>query len=197
MLTPPTYYKVSPQNIFDFYKMISDNVDIHIMVQDAPPLVGVSIGLELMEKMANEIENVKYLKLELPKPGPEVSIYTERMGDICPIIWGMAAVYYVEAYKRGAIGVIAGVEFPKEMYELCNCLEEGNESKAREIYDKYFQYYAFNIISGGHHSQAVSKKVLYWKNIINSDKVREPRQPLDEILEEELKMLVKPLGVEV
>ncbi|RKL62595.1 dihydrodipicolinate synthase family protein [Thermoanaerobacteraceae bacterium SP2] len=196
MIPPPFYYKASRKNIFDFYKMISDAVDIPIMVQDAPPIVGVEIGLDMTVKMVNEIKNVKYLKIELSKPGPEVSIYTKILKDKCPLIWGYAGAHYIEAYKRGCIGVIGTPEVPKVMYDVHNYLEAGDEKKAREIYDKYFQFFMYNI-ANGFHSQAVSKKVLYWKGVIKSDKVREPAQPLDELHEEELKVILRNAGEKI
>jgi len=193
MIPPPFYYKPSLKNIYDFYKMISDAVDIPIMVQDAPPLVGISIGLDMTKKLVDEIKNVKYLKIELSKPGPDISVYMETLQGKCPLIWGYAGAHYVEAYIRGCIGVIGTPEVPKVMYNVHNYLAAGNLEKARELHNKYFQFFMYNICNG-FHSQAVSKKVLYWKGVIKSDKVREPAQPLDEIHEEELKSILRNAG---
>jgi dihydrodipicolinate synthase/N-acetylneuraminate lyase len=91
MITPPFLYTPNLKNIFEYFKAISDAVDVDLMVQDAAALVGLSIGVETMKKMVLEIKNIKYLKLELCKPGPEVSVYTDIFKDRCPLIWGYAA----------------------------------------------------------------------------------------------------------
>jgi len=42
-----------------------------------------------------------------------------------------------------------------------------------------------------------AKKVLYWKGVIKSDKLRDPSQPLDKIHESELKELLKAAGEKI
>jgi dihydrodipicolinate synthase/N-acetylneuraminate lyase len=176
--------------------MLSESVELDIVVHEVPNFIGVAIGLDMMEKMVNEIKNLKYLKLELPKPGPDISIYTQRFGKKFPLIWGMAGMFTIEAYKRGAIGIIGSPETTKVIYDIHNYLEDGSESNARGLLNKWFQFFAFTMTTGNH-AQATAKKVLYWKSIIKSDKLREPCQPLDKIHEEELKQILHDAGEDI
>src|SRR3954462_15164749 len=66
MVMPPYHgatFRVSERAIFDFYRTVSDAIDIPIMIQDAP-VAGTPLSVDLLARMARESPNVSYFKIE-------------------------------------------------------------------------------------------------------------------------------------
>ncbi len=68
MLMPPYHgatFRVPEPQIYDFYARVSDAIDIPIMIQDAPAS-GTVLSAPFLARMAREIEQVAYFKIETP-----------------------------------------------------------------------------------------------------------------------------------
>jgi dihydrodipicolinate synthase/N-acetylneuraminate lyase len=61
LLTAPPYIRPSEDEIFEFYKEVSDRIAFPICVYNWPPGTGIDMSLELLERLA-EIENVVAIK---------------------------------------------------------------------------------------------------------------------------------------
>ncbi len=83
MMMPP-YHGVglvpAEAGIFEHFAAVSDAISIPIMVQDAP-LSGVSLPVPLLVRMAKEIENVSYFKMETPFAADKLAALIEAGGD--------------------------------------------------------------------------------------------------------------------
>ncbi|MGH9768307.1 MAG: dihydrodipicolinate synthase family protein, partial [Blastocatellia bacterium] len=66
MVLPPYYIKPTAEDLFGYYKAVSDAVSIPVMIQDAPMLTGVNIGAAQMARMARDCSDVRYTKVEAP-----------------------------------------------------------------------------------------------------------------------------------
>jgi dihydrodipicolinate synthase/N-acetylneuraminate lyase len=69
MVMPPYHgatFRVSEGQIESFYQRLSDAISIPIMIQDAP-VAGTPLSVPLLARMATNIANVKYFKLEMPQ----------------------------------------------------------------------------------------------------------------------------------
>src|SRR3954465_15708840 len=68
MVMPPYHgatIRVGEKGIYEFFRAVSDAVDIPIMIQDAP-VAGTPLSVPLLARMASEIENISYFKIEVP-----------------------------------------------------------------------------------------------------------------------------------
>ncbi|RFO94755.1 dihydrodipicolinate synthase family protein, partial [Rhodoferax lacus] len=66
MVMPPYHgatIRVSEEKIYEFYARLSDAIHIPIMIQDAP-VSGTPLSAAFLARMAKEIENVCYFKIE-------------------------------------------------------------------------------------------------------------------------------------
>jgi dihydrodipicolinate synthase/N-acetylneuraminate lyase len=66
MIMPPYHgatIRVPEPNIVEFFQKVSDAIDIPIMIQDAP-VSGTTLSASLLAKMATDIANVSYFKIE-------------------------------------------------------------------------------------------------------------------------------------
>src|SRR5450755_3001278 len=67
MLMPPYHgatIRVPEPGIQDFFRTVSDAITVPIMVQDAP-VSGTALPAAFLARMAREIENVAYFKIEV------------------------------------------------------------------------------------------------------------------------------------
>ena len=82
MLMPPYHgalMRGTEAQIFDQFSRAAD-VGLPIMVQDAP-LSGISLSVPFLTRMAKEIENVSYLKIETPQTADKLRAVIAAAGD--------------------------------------------------------------------------------------------------------------------
>lgn len=83
MMMPP-YHGVGlvpgEAGIYEHFQAVSDAIDIPIMVQDAP-LSGCQLSVPLLVRMARELENVSYFKMEMPFAADKLAALIEAGGD--------------------------------------------------------------------------------------------------------------------
>src|SRR6201996_3044810 len=69
MIMPPYHgatVRVGEAGIYDFYRKVSDAISIPIMIQDAP-VAGTAMSAAFLARMARELKNVSYFKIEMPQ----------------------------------------------------------------------------------------------------------------------------------
>jgi 4-hydroxy-tetrahydrodipicolinate synthase len=67
MIMPPFFgatLRVSEAGIYEFFRRVSDAINIPIMIQDAP-MAGTTMSAAFLARMAQEIANVSYFKIEV------------------------------------------------------------------------------------------------------------------------------------
>ncbi|MBV7393791.1 dihydrodipicolinate synthase family protein [Mameliella sediminis] len=83
MMMPP-YHGVglvpSEAGIYEQFRAVSDAISIPIMVQDAP-LSGCQMSVPLLARMARELENVSYFKMEMPFAADKLAALIEAGGE--------------------------------------------------------------------------------------------------------------------
>lgn len=83
MMMPP-YHGVglvpAEAGIFEHFQAVSDAIDIPIMVQDAP-LSGCQLSVPLLVRMAKELEQVRYFKMEMPFAADKIATLIDQGGS--------------------------------------------------------------------------------------------------------------------
>ena len=83
MMMPP-YHGVglvpSEAGIYEHFQAVSDAIDIPIMVQDAP-LSGCQLSVPLLARMAKELGQVRYFKMEMPFAADKLTALIAAGGD--------------------------------------------------------------------------------------------------------------------
>lgn len=83
MMMPP-YHGVGlvpvEAGIYEHFRAVSDAIAIPIMVQDAP-LSGCQLPVPLLVRMARELENVRYFKMEMPFAADKLAALIEAGGE--------------------------------------------------------------------------------------------------------------------
>src|SRR5215472_7487393 len=67
MVMPPYHgatFRVPEPGIFEFFRVVSNAVRIPVMIQDAP-VAGTPLSVDLLARMARELANIRYFKVEV------------------------------------------------------------------------------------------------------------------------------------
>jgi 4-hydroxy-tetrahydrodipicolinate synthase len=192
MLLPPFFMKPDAQGLYDFYKKISDSVDIPIMIQDAPAATGVPISAAQMAKWAEEIENVKYAKIEDVAPMIKISETIRLTKGKFTILTGSGGRWLLQALTRGARGCLPGDSLPELWVELFNRFEGGDTRGARGVYYRLLPYIDF---SNEPRFTMIEKEILRLRGVIATSRVRDWSLPMDDLYDQELRVVLRSLGI--
>ena len=111
MVMPPYHgatIRVPEPGIFDFFRVVSDALEIPIMVQDAP-VSGTALSAPFLVRMAKEIPNVSYFKIEVPQATAKLRQIIELGGDAIEGPWdGEEGITLFPDLEAGATGSMTG-----------------------------------------------------------------------------------------
>lgn len=187
MILPPYFLKPSAEDLFGYYKAISDAVSIPIMIQDAPLLTGVNIGAAQMARMAKECANVKLTKIEAPPTPMKVAEVKQTCGDSLVIFGGLNGHFFLEELQRGARGTMPGSDMMPMFVRVWNLYEAGQLKEARALFNRYLPLIRFELQPGL--GVSAMKHNLKAQGIIRHTTVRPPTRSLDDIAVEELQQI--------
>lgn len=133
-VSPPYYYTPSPDDVFHHFEVISDSVDVGIVVYNtwwtAPDL-----GLEGLERLAT-LRNLIGVKWSAPSASEYQQGY-DRFAHRLAIIDN--AVHHVYAHMQGAVGWISHVAnfWPQHDWKVLELMEAGEYGKAQGMINEF------------------------------------------------------------
>lgn len=187
MVLPPYYLKPTAEDLFGYYKAISDSVSIPVMIQDAPMLTGVNIGAPQMARMARECANVRYTKVEAPPTAMKVSEVKQAAGDDLVIFGGLNGHFFIEELQRGARGTMPGSDMTPMFVKVWNDYEAGRIKEARAEFNRWLPLIRFELQPGL--GVSAMKHNLKAAGVIKHTTVRPPTRSLDPAGIEELQQI--------
>jgi 4-hydroxy-tetrahydrodipicolinate synthase len=102
MVLPPYYYTPTDDEIWNYYKAVSEAVSVPIMLYNNPVTSNVDMSAELVARLTRDFENVRYIK--------ESSQDIARVRDVVEATDGVMNVYAgerpVDSYLLGAVGYV-------------------------------------------------------------------------------------------
>ncbi|MFS0646082.1 dihydrodipicolinate synthase family protein [Siminovitchia sp. 179-K 8D1 HS] len=189
MITPVHYFKPNDDAHFEFYKTISDNVDLPIIIYNVVPTA--IITPECMKKLA-AIENVIGIK----QSGGDIHALNRMILELPKdqIIYSAVDALLYPTYALGAEGAIAAIltVLPELCVEQWEAYEQGNFEKAKEIHYKMLPTW---LAMDKHNMPARTKEVLRQRGF-NVGKPRSPFHPLCEEDIQEITRALKHAGIE-
>lgn len=191
MILPPYFLKPSAEDLFGYYKAISDAVSIPIMIQDAPLLTGVNIGAAQMARMAKECVNVCYTKVEAPPTTMKVTEVKQACGDTLVIFGGLNGHFFLEELQRGARGTMPGSDMMPMFVRVWNLYEAGRVKEARAEFNRHLPLIRFELQPGL--GVSAMKHNLQTQGIIKHTTVRPPTRSLDPLGVVELQVIMQEL----
>jgi len=131
MIIPPYYYTPTEDEIFAYYRAISEKVSLPIMLYNNPYTSNVDMSAKLVARLTKSFEQIRYIK--------EASQEMARVYDIVELTDGVMNVFagqrVVESYLYGAVGYVNpyGNYIPKASTLICDYCAAGRWEDAKKI----------------------------------------------------------------
>ena len=140
MVMPPYHgatFRVSETQIHEFYARLSDAVGIPIMIQDAPAS-GTVLTAAFLARMAREIEQVSYFKIETAGAAAKLRELIRLGGDAVEGPWdGEEAITLMPDLDAGATGSMTGGGYPDGIRPIIEAHRAGDRDKAFALYQQW------------------------------------------------------------
>ncbi|TCG08067.1 dihydrodipicolinate synthase family protein [Paraburkholderia steynii] len=140
MVMPPYHgatFRVPETQIYEFYARLSDGIDIPIMIQDAPAS-GTVLSAAFLARMARELEQVSYFKIETPGAAAKLRELIRLGGDAVEGPWdGEEAITLFADLNAGATGSMTGGGYPDGIRPILEAFREGKRDDAFAHYQRW------------------------------------------------------------
>jgi dihydrodipicolinate synthase/N-acetylneuraminate lyase len=140
MVMPPYHgatFRVPEEQIYAFYAGVSQAIDIPIMIQDAPAS-GTVLSATFLARMAHEIEQVSYFKIETAGAASKLRELIRLGGDAVEGPWdGEEAITLMPDLDAGATGAMTGGAFPDGIRQIVDAYSAGKREEAVAAYQRW------------------------------------------------------------
>ncbi|MEY4882739.1 MAG: hypothetical protein RIS34_593 [Pseudomonadota bacterium] len=178
MVMPPYHgatIRVSEDRIYEFYAALSDAIDIPIMIQDAP-VSGTPLSAEFLARMAREIRNVCYFKIETTGAASKLRELIRLGADAIEGPWdGEEAITLLPDLDAGATGAMTGGAYPDGIRQIMDAYAAGRREEALRAYGRWLPLINFENRQGG---ILTAKALMKEGGIIACEAARHPFPPM-------------------
>ena len=178
MVMPPYHgatIRVGEPGIYEFYRAVSDAIDIPIMIQDAP-VAGTPLSAAFLARMAREIANVSYFKIEVPFAANKLRELITLGGEAIVGPWdGEEAITLMADLEAGATGAMTGGGYPDGIRQILDPWRKGDKAAATDAYARWLPLINYENRQCG---LLAAKALMKEGGIIRSDAGRHPLAPL-------------------
>jgi dihydrodipicolinate synthase/N-acetylneuraminate lyase len=140
MVMPPYHgatIRVPENQTVEFFSRLSDALDIPIMIQDAP-VSGTTLSAALLARMANEIKQVSYFKIETPGAASKLRELIRLGGAAVEGPWdGEEAITLMPDLEAGATGAMTGGAYPDGIRKIVDAFAVGKREEAADLYQQW------------------------------------------------------------
>ena len=140
MVMPPYHgatIRVPEARIVEFYQRLSEAISIPIMIQDAP-VAGTVLPAALLARMAREIEQVKYFKIETAGAASKLREMIALGGEAIEGPWdGEEAITLLADLDAGATGSMTGGGYPDGIRTIIDPYLAGRREEAVAAYARW------------------------------------------------------------
>jgi dihydrodipicolinate synthase/N-acetylneuraminate lyase len=178
MLMPPYHgatLRADETGIVEHYARVAAAAPIPIMVQDAP-LAGVTLPVPLLARLAREVPQVRYFKIEVPGAAAKLRALIAALGkDIAGPFDGEESITLMPDLDAGATGTMPSALLPDLIKPVLTHHRAGRRADAATAYARILPLINFENRQCG---LRATKAVMAEGGVIKSEAVRHPLEPL-------------------
>jgi 4-hydroxy-tetrahydrodipicolinate synthase/2-keto-3-deoxy-L-arabinonate dehydratase len=178
MVMPPYHgatFRVPEPQIFEFFRTLNDAIDIPIMIQDAPAS-GTVLSVPFLARLANELANVRYFKVEVPQATAKIRELIRIGGAAIEGPWdGEEAITMFPDLEAGATGCMSGGGYPDGLRPIFDDFIAGRRDAAFAGYQRWLPLINYENRQCG---LLAAKALMKEGRIIASETPRHPLPPL-------------------
>ena len=182
MIMPPYHgatLRVAEAQIYDFFRIVSEAVSIPIIVQDAP-MAGTSMTPAFLVRMARELANVTYFKIEVPQAAAKLREMLRLGADVIEGPWdGEEGITLFPDLEAGATGAMTGAGYPDGIRTIVDPYLSGRREEAAEAYARWLPLINYENRQCG---LQAAKILMEEGGVIRSGAVRHPLVPLNPVI---------------
>lgn len=187
MILTPKPFVDDPDAMARFFRTAHEGSGIAIMLQNAPPPMGIGLPLEKVADLARAIDGIVYVKEEAPPSGQRITRLSELAGDSLSAVFGGAgARYVIDELARGAEGTMPACEITEIHVDMFARYRAGDEQGARDLFERTLPLLSMQAIF----RWRLTKAVLQKRGLIDSSYTRAPGPELDRYDRAELDALL-------
>lgn len=178
MVMPPYHgatIRVPEAQIYEYFARLSDAIDIPIMVQDAP-VSGTALSVPFLARMAQEIRQVAYFKIETPGAASKLRELIRVGGATIEGPWdGEEAITLMPDLDAGATGAMTGGAYPDGIRTIVDAYAAGRREEAVAHYEKWLPLINYENRQGG---ILTAKALMKEGGVIACEAGRHPFPPM-------------------
>ena len=152
MVMPPYHgatIRVPEAQIYEYFARLSDAIHIPIMIQDAP-VSGTPLSVPLLARMAQEIQQVSYFKIETAGAASKLRELIRVGGAAIEGPWdGEEAITLMPDLDAGATGAMTGGAYPDGIRKIVDAYAAGRRDEAAAHYQQWLPLINFENRQGG------------------------------------------------
>lgn len=180
--------RVDDSEVLQYFKRVADGLTIDIMIQDAP-MSPTLLSAELIARLAVEIPQIKYAKIEVPRTAHKVRALRELAGDALPGLFdGEEAITLIPDLHAGVQGTMSSCVIPDRLGQVVRQFLSGEIDKATSDWEAILPLIHYE---NRHCGLSAAKYLMKAGGIIGSDRARAPFAPLAPFAAHELLELAK------
>lgn len=174
MVMPPYHgatIRVPEAQIYEYFARLSDGINIPIMIQDAP-VAGTPLSVPFLARMAQEIKNVAYFKIETAGAASKLRELIRVGGAAIEGPWdGEEAITLMPDLDAGATGAMTGGAYPDGIRKIVDAYAAGKREEAAAHYEKWLPLINYENRQGG---ILTAKALMKAGGVIASEAGRHP-----------------------
>jgi len=178
MVMPPYHgatIRIPERGIYEFFRIVSDAIDIPIMIQDAP-VSGTVLSADLLARMSREIPNVAYFKIEVPMAAAKLRDLIALGGQAIEGPWdGEEGITLLADLDAGATGAMTGGGYPDGIRQIIDPYFASQREEAAAAFARWLPLINYENRQCG---LQASKALMKEGGVIRSEAVRHPLKTL-------------------
>ena len=195
MLMPPYHgalLRADEAGIFEHFQAVAQAIDIPIMIQDAP-LSGVTLPVPFLARMAREIPEVSYFKIETPGTAAKLkALIAAAAKHIDGPFDGEEGITLLADLDAGATGTMTSALASEKIRPIVTNHLAGDRASAVSDYNRMLPLINLENRQCG---LRACKVVMKEGGVIESDFVRHPLPPLADDIRSELLTMARDLDL--
>lgn len=206
MAIPPIATALPETELWNYFTALADAVPLPLIVQDASAYVGAAIPVAFAVRLLDKYGPDKVLfKPEGAPVGPNLSKLRDASGGRARMFDGSGGILLIDAWRRGVVGTMPGMDLLDGITRLWKALQNGDEELAYRISFPVCSIVALQLQAGLDGFLAIEKHIMVRRGIFRSDRRREPnawsldeetRAEVDRLLDRLLEILVSVRGTD-
>lgn len=175
MAIPPISTALPEDALWQYFASLAKAVAVPLIVQDASSYVGASIPTSFYVRLLDEFGPEKILfKPEGAPVGPNISDLRIASDGRAKMFDGSGGSLLIDAFRRGVIGTMPGVDLLDGIVAVWNALQSGDEAAAYRIYFPICALVALELQAGLDGFLAIEKYLMVKRGLFATDHRRTP-----------------------